>query len=747
MKKNLTKKLVLALMSIIGITSYSNAQITAGDIVILGVNSDPIDPTNDPLYNELTIGTLVAIPSGQTIFISDYPYTGTALDSTGPSTSEGYIKFTTTSTIPQGTVIKITINGNHIIGGGLSAFGNITAKGWDIDINTDGTGDALSSGGDNWFVFTGSLKSPNFIYGFGNWSTTSLSVNWMTSGTPSTTTSYLPSTLINGLTANLQTQANVNHADNNVFSGNKTNTKYNLLTSITTPANWTKSESVVQDITPGGAVLSGTNPILTILPTEITINENITSFSSCTGSASSTQSFVISATGLSENIVINAPSGFEISKTNNGSGFALSQTLTHSNGIISSTDIYVRISANASGSVNGNITATSLWAPNKSIAVSGVVNTIPSAPFLTSEPICGIGTVTFAQAATRLNIPVSPFKLYDASENGKVVGDGLTTPTISQSTEFYATNTVNGCESPRVKVSAIVNQPSTGSFSETACDKYFFNGLNLTISGAYKDTLVNAVGCDSILTLNLTINTTPTPVLTSEPICGEGTVTFNKLDSRLNGHASIYKLYDAAVNGNIVGNGLTTPSISQTTDYYATYTLNGCESPRTKVTASVNPLPVIKANATPSRSINLGNEVTLFGSGAKSYVWDNNVVNNVAFKPTIKTLYTVTGIDANNCSDTDTITIDVQTTTGVDISTENQFNVYPNPANEYLNISLIGNKNRIISITDLNGKQVFNSTINSEFIAINTKELVSGVYILKIQTAENSVSKQILISK
>ena len=747
MKKNLTKKLVLALMSIIGITSYSNAQITAGDIVILGVNSDPIDPTNDPLYNELTIGTLVAIPSGQTIFISDYPYTGTALDSTGPSTSEGYIKFTTTSTIPQGTVIKITINGNHIIGGGLSAFGNITAKGWDIDINTDGTGDALSSGGDNWFVFTGSLKSPNFIYGFGNWSTTSLSVNWMTSGTPSTTTSYLPSTLINGLTANLQTQANVNHADNNVFSGNKTNTKYNLLTSITTPANWTKSESVVQDITPGGAVLSGTNPILTILPTEITINENITSFSSCTGSASSTQSFVISATGLSENIVINAPSGFEISKTNNGSGFALSQTLTHSNGIISSTDIYVRISANASGSVNGNITATSLWAPNKSIAVSGVVNTIPSAPFLTSEPICGIGTVTFAQAATRLNIPVSPFKLYDASENGKVVGDGLTTPTISQSTEFYATNTVNGCESSRVKVSAIVNQPSTGSFSETACDKYFFNGLNLTISGAYKDTLVNAVGCDSILTLNLTINTTPTPVLTSEPICGEGTVTFNKLDSRLNGHASIYKLYDAAVNGNIVGNGLTTPSISQTTDYYATYTLNGCESPRTKVTASVNPLPVIKANATPSRSINLGNEVTLFGSGAKSYVWDNNVVNNVAFKPTIKTLYTVTGIDANNCSDTDTITIDVQTTTGVDISTENQFNVYPNPANEYLNISLIGNKNRIISITDLNGKQVFNSTINSEFIAINTKELVSGVYILKIQTAENSVSKQILISK
>ncbi|MFN9952858.1 MAG: hypothetical protein ACK55I_07145, partial [bacterium] len=35
---------------------------------------------------------------------------------------------------------------------------------------------------------------------------------------------------------------------------------------------------------------------------------------------------------------------------------------------------------------------------------------------------------------------------------------------------------------------------------------YSFNGLSLTSSGTYLDTLTNSLGCDSILQLNLTVN-------------------------------------------------------------------------------------------------------------------------------------------------------------------------------------------------------------------------------------------------
>jgi hypothetical protein len=46
---------------------------------------------------------------------------------------------------------------------------------------------------------------------------------------------------------------------------------------------------------------------------------------------------------------------------------------------------------------------------------------------------------------------------------------------------------------------------TSNSIFQSACGTYLFNNQLLTQSGSYNDTLVNASGCDSILTLNLTI--------------------------------------------------------------------------------------------------------------------------------------------------------------------------------------------------------------------------------------------------
>ena len=45
-----------------------------------------------------------------------------------------------------------------------------------------------------------------------------------------------------------------------------------------------------------------------------------------------------------------------------------------------------------------------------------------------------------------------------------------------------------------------------GSSSETACDSYVWDGVAYTVTGTYSNTYTNAVGCDSVHTLNLTIN-------------------------------------------------------------------------------------------------------------------------------------------------------------------------------------------------------------------------------------------------
>jgi gliding motility-associated-like protein len=56
-----------------------------------------------------------------------------------------------------------------------------------------------------------------------------------------------------------------------------------------------------------------------------------------------------------------------------------------------------------------------------------------------------------------------------------------------------------------------------------------------------------------------------------------------------------------------------------------------------------------------------GASVTLSGSGAVSYTWDNGVTNGVAFNPITTTTYTVTGTDANGCTNTDVVTVTVST--------------------------------------------------------------------------------------
>lgn len=53
-----------------------------------------------------------------------------------------------------------------------------------------------------------------------------------------------------------------------------------------------------------------------------------------------------------------------------------------------------------------------------------------------------------------------------------------------------------------------LNQSSDSTITQTACDYYSLNGQSYDTSGIYTQTLINAAGCDSIITLNLTMGYT-----------------------------------------------------------------------------------------------------------------------------------------------------------------------------------------------------------------------------------------------
>ncbi|NCV45324.1 MAG: hypothetical protein EBW15_11225, partial [Actinobacteria bacterium] len=66
-------------------------------------------------------------------------------------------------------------------------------------------------------------------------------------------------------------------------------------------------------------------------------------------------------------------------------------------------------------------------------------------------------------------------------------------------------STTGGCDT-LVRLLVVVNQPSATTITQSICapNSYTFDGQTLTTSGTYTATLTNAVGCDSVITLNLT---------------------------------------------------------------------------------------------------------------------------------------------------------------------------------------------------------------------------------------------------
>jgi hypothetical protein len=95
----------------------------------------------------------------------------------------------------------------------------------------------------------------------------------------------------------------------------------------------------------------------------------------------------------------------------------------------------------------------------------------------------------------------------------------------------------------------------------------------------------------------------------------------------------------------------------------ATYTVTGTNSSTgctntDQVVVNVNALPVVNAGV--DQTVCAGTSVTLSGTGATSYTWNNNVSNGVAFIPTSTATYTVTGTNSTTgCSNTDQVLITI----------------------------------------------------------------------------------------
>jgi hypothetical protein len=223
--------------------------------------------------------------------------------------------------------------------------------------------------------------------------------------------------------------------------------------------------------------------------------------------------------------------------------------------------------------------------------------------------------------------------------NVQIIGYSLQITNPSPTVTINASATTI-CSGDAVTLTA--NGANSYNWSNSVSNGVAFSPTN---SGIYTVIGTASNGCTDTTSINLNVNPSPNVTIntTATTVCQGDAVTLS------GSGATTYSW-----NNNITDGLAFTPN--STSNYMITGTAaNGCTA-TSQITVNVNALPSVVAN-TSSAVICQGETLTLTGSGALNYMWDNGVVNGIAFSPTSNATYTVIGTDANGCINTDQITV------------------------------------------------------------------------------------------
>lgn len=254
-----------------------------------------------------------------------------------------------------------------------------------------------------------------------------------------------------------------------------------------------------------------------------------------------------------------------------------------------------------------------------------------------------INVTVFPQFNTSLNISICEGDTYTFN------GQNLTTSGTYQASLL----SVNGCDSI-VHLTLNVNPLSNVTIDTSICQgtSLSIGGQNLVNTGQYPFTFQNQYGCDSVVVLNLNVFQLPSISSSSATVCSGDTAIL------VPSGAQNYSW--SPIIGSVDSQGTLTVSLVSTTNFNLSGTdANGCVT-TISVPVNVNPLPNIQLNTDQSQYC-VGDAAQLNALGGISYFWDQFSGNtgSQVFTAQLSSYFTVTGVDANNCSAVDSVFVTV----------------------------------------------------------------------------------------
>ncbi len=152
------------------------------------------------------------------------------------------------------------------------------------------------------------------------------------------------------------------------------------------------------------------------------INTSKTSISFTTitvGPPSVSKSFIAAGFGLTNNLVVTPPNGYEISLSPS-TGYTNSLTLIQSGGRVTSTLIYVRMTGVAAGNFNGNLALTSAGVPTRNVALSGNTIVQPARQPVATIRNFGTGTNVFTGGRVTVATEFGPNQIFIQDVTGGI---------------------------------------------------------------------------------------------------------------------------------------------------------------------------------------------------------------------------------------------------------------------------------------------------------------------------------------
>jgi hypothetical protein len=268
-----------------------------------------------------------------------------------------------------------------------------------------------------------------------------------------------------------------------------------------------------------------------------------------------------------------------------------------------------------------------------------------------------------------------------------------------------------GCDST-ITIDLTVNESTTSSITEVVCDTYTApDGQTYTSSGNYTAVIPNAAGCDSTITIDLTVNESTTSSIT-EVVCGD---SYTAPDGEIYTSSGSY----TAVLTNAVG----------------------CDS-----TISID-LTIVDIDP----SIDQQGELltAVYSDGAYQWVICDGPdltpiagETNQSYTVTANGSYAVVISDQGCEATSDCITIDNLSVSEVQ---KGEIVLYPNPTKDKVTIALDGVSNTgTITVLDATGRLVHTRNITSATEMIDLSNVANGVLLIQVQTSTQEQSFRVV---